>query len=176
MELYFLRHALAAQRDSIKYKDDTKRPLTAEGEQKMQRCAHGMQALGLTFDTILCSPYVRARQTAEIVARVFKLKKTILHLTNNLIPDAPFEKLVLEVRTDFPDSKNLLFVGHQPHLADLISYILNTEKPIPFDLKKSGLCHLSQLPAIGQDNAVFNWLLTPSQLCLMVPGSSKKGL
>lgn len=167
MELYFLRHGIAAERDDLKYKDDSLRPLTAQGKQKMRKGARGMRALGLTFDAILCSPYLRAKQTAEIVTQVFKLKNTKINFTNNLVPGAPLEKLLQEIRTDFPQSQSILFVGHEPHLTEFISYLLKSESVIPIDLKKGGLCLLSQTAPYGQGNAVINWVLTPSQLCLI---------
>ncbi len=162
MELYFLRHGIAADRDDLKYKDDSLRPLTAQGKQKMRKAAFGMRALGLTFDAILCSPYLRAKQTAEIVTLAFKLKNTKINFTNNLVPDAPLEKLLREIRADFPKSESILLVGHEPQLTGFVSYLLKSEHTIPIDLKKGGLCHLSLF-----EDAVLNWILTPSQLCLM---------
>ncbi len=169
MELYFLRHAIAVERGHPKYKDDAKRPLTAQGAQKMYHAARGMRALGLSFDAILCSPYARARQTAQIVARAFALKKPELHFTNNLTPDAPLAKLCQEIRTHYPQCKNILLVGHQPHLTELVSYLLKSKNPIPIDLKKGGLAHLSWPTPYGHTQAVLNWVLTPSQLCLISP-------
>jgi len=56
MKLYFLRHGIAAQRGDAKYKDDSLRPLTAQGRAKIRRASLGMQAFGLKFDVILSSP------------------------------------------------------------------------------------------------------------------------
>jgi len=162
-----LRHAIAAQRDNSKYPDDSQRPLTAHGRQKMHDIACGMRMLGLSWDAILCSPYVRARQTAAMVARVFKLKNAPINFTNNLVPDASFEELCQEIRTNFPQSQNILFVGHEPHLTQLIACLLKSKSSIPINLKKGGLCHLSQEKPFGEGSAVLNWILTPSQLCLI---------
>jgi phosphohistidine phosphatase len=166
MELYFLRHGIAVDRDNPKYNDDSIRPLTTPGVQKMRTCARGMQTLDLSFDTILCSPYIRAKQTALIVAETFKLKESKINFTGNLIPEAPVEKLPQEIRTDYAGSKSILFVGHEPHLTGCISFLLNQAGLIPINLKKGGLCHLT-LPNPEATTAVLNWLLTPSQLCLM---------
>ena len=40
MELYFLRHGLAGQYGDPQYKDDSLRPLTAEGQKKMRHILH----------------------------------------------------------------------------------------------------------------------------------------
>ena len=68
MELYILRHAIAVERGSPGFEEDSTRPLTPAGEGKMRQIAKGMRALSVDPDLILSSPYVRARQTAEIVA------------------------------------------------------------------------------------------------------------
>ncbi len=169
MEVYFLRHAIAAQRGNGKYKDDSLRPLTDEGREKMHRAGLGMHALGLEFDAILSSPYLRARQTAEIVAQAYKIKNKKIHFTDNLLPPASIESLLQEVLASFPKSKNVLFVGHEPHLSEMISHLLKSNKPLNIDFKKGGLCCLSINEAPGHPNAILNWLLTPTQLGLMAP-------
>jgi len=163
MDVYFLRHGLAGQHGDPKYKDDSLRPLTAQGRKKMRSVSLGMKSLGLTFDAVLSSPYLRARQTAEIVAQAYKIKNKEICLTDNLLPPASIEKLLREVHGRFPRSKNVLFVGHEPHLTEMVSSLLKCRKPLEIDLKKGGLCCLS----VAQESAVLNWLLTPAQLALL---------
>jgi phosphohistidine phosphatase len=158
MELYFLRHGLAGQYGDPKYKDDSLRPLTAEGFKKMHRAALGMKALDLKFDAVLSSPYLRARQTAEVVIQAYRIKE--IHFTNNLLPPATIKELLGEVRTHFPKSKNILLVGHEPHLTHLISSLLKSSKPLAIDLKKGALCSVG----LEGSDAILNWLLTSSQL------------
>ena len=181
--LYFLRHGLAGQHGDPKYKDDSLRPLTAQGKKKMYRAALGMQALGLTFDAIFSSPYLRAKQTAEIVSEVYKfnpstslrsnakhqrsIKNKTIHFTENLIPPASIEELLHEVRARLPKSRNILFVGHEPHLTQMISQLLKSDTPLNIYLKKGGLCSLCITYPLGPDSAILNWLLTPAQLGLM---------
>ena len=169
MELYFLRHGLAGQYGDPKYKDDSLRPLTAEGKRKMHQESLGMQVLGLKFDTILSSPYVRARQTAEIIARSYELKNKDIHLTNNLLPPASIKDLLKEARLHFPRSEKILLVGHEPHLTEMVSCLLNCKVPLMINLKKGGLCSVT-LPDDGDlRHAALNWLLTPQQLNFLKP-------
>jgi phosphohistidine phosphatase len=144
--------------------------LTAQGREKMRRAAGGMQALGLKFDAILSSPYLRARQTAEIVAQGYKLKNKAIHYTENLLPPASIEELLRETHTRFPKSKNVLLVGHEPHLTEMISSLLKSNSPLVIDFKKGGLCCLSVSYPLKNESAVLNWLLTPAQLHLFDPG------
>ena len=85
MNLYILRHGIAVDHGTPGFSNDADRPLTPEGERKLQRIAKAMQALDLGLDLILTSPYLRARQTAEGVAEVLKLRKK-LEFTYTLTP------------------------------------------------------------------------------------------
>jgi phosphohistidine phosphatase len=166
MILYFLRHGIAADRDDPKYQDDSLRPLTDEGLEKMRYVSLGMKKLGLTFDVILSSPYLRARQTAEVVAKAYKINNKEIHITENLLPPASIEELLKEVHTRFPGAKNILSVGHEPHLSEMISCLLKSGDPLEIDFKKGGLCCLS-IDSLSSANASLRWLLTPAQLGLM---------
>jgi len=173
--LYFLRHAIAVDRDGALYKDDSLRPLTAPGQEKMRRAALGMRALGLKFDAIISSRYLRAKQTAEIVIGAYchtsGLKNKKIHLTDKLLPPASIEELLQEIHANFPKAKNILLVGHQPHLTQMISSLLKSDPNgrgqasslLDIDFKKGGLCHLT----LDNTRATLNWLLTPEQLRLM---------
>ncbi len=97
MNLYILRHAIAAERGLPEYEDDSQRPLTSKGEKKMGKIAEAMRALGLEFDLILSSPYLRAKQTAEIVARKLDLEKALKY-SDNLVPSAEPAAVISEIR------------------------------------------------------------------------------
>ena len=78
-ELYLIRHGVAAERGE-NYPDDTKRPLTNEGVQKLRKEAKALVALDITLDVILTSPLVRTRQTAELVAAAFRNPPPIVNM------------------------------------------------------------------------------------------------
>src|SRR5512136_509230 len=85
MDLYILRHGIAVERGTPGYAKDADRPLTPEGERKLQLIAEAMEALELKFDLILSSPYARARQTAEVVTGVLHARKQ-LEFSDSLTP------------------------------------------------------------------------------------------
>jgi phosphohistidine phosphatase len=60
--LWLLRHADAADGPP-----DDERPLTERGVMQAQDAGHAMAALGVTVDTCLSSPKLRAMQTAQLV-------------------------------------------------------------------------------------------------------------
>jgi phosphohistidine phosphatase len=167
MELYFLRHGLAGQHGDAKYKEDNLRPLTPEGKKKMQREAVGMKTLDLEFDAVLSSPYLRARQTADIVAKAFRIKKKDVRLTDNLLENVSVENLLQEIRHHSPKAKNVLLVGHEPYMTEMISRFLKNDRSLAIDLKKGGLACLGLEEPLGKTSAVLRWILTPGHLCLM---------
>jgi phosphohistidine phosphatase len=159
--LYVLRHAIAVERGSPAYTDD-RRPLTDDGITKMRRIAAGMEAGGLSFDLILSSPYLRARQTAEIVTRRFDVGER-LRLSSNLEPGGDPRRLMDEVAAA-GDEWSVLIVGHEPYLSGLISVLLTGNPGTGILLKKGGLCRLTlERPGYGKC-ATLDWLLTPGQL------------
>ena len=73
MMLYLMRHGLAVEPGSPGFKMDADRALTHKGRRQLRKIARAMKGMELEFDLILSSPFVRARQTAEIVAATLKL-------------------------------------------------------------------------------------------------------
>src|SRR5436190_13102255 len=118
MEIYILRHGIAVDRGTPGYKKDSDRPLTKEGEEKMRDIAEAILAMGLRFDLILSSPYVRASQTAKIVAR--ELDKEVTY-NDLLIPGGNALELIREINDEKP--QQLLLVGHEPDLSRLASVL-----------------------------------------------------
>jgi phosphohistidine phosphatase len=166
MNLYLLRHAIAAPRGASGYALDSKRPLTAEGAKKMRRVAKGMLALELSFHHILSSPFVRAHQTAEIVADVFKATEE-LKLSKNLTPSGNPEALLREVHSLPKPADDVLLVGHEPYLSRLISQLVTGQPDHDVTMKKAGLCLLTAETLRDDRCATLEWLLTPRQLALM---------
>jgi phosphohistidine phosphatase len=161
MNLYFLRHAKAHPRGP-KWRPDSKRPLTKEGEKKMVEAARGMKKLGISFDLILSSPYARALRTAQIVVEVYKVRK--LFPSNNLASNADPNDIVSEIIDNFSTLKDVMIVGHEPFLSGLISVLLTGDGALKIDFKKGGLCKLSVEELRFGKCATLNWLLTPRQL------------
>ena len=99
MRLSLLRHGIAADRGSPEYENDSERPLTPKGERRMRRIAKGIQASGLSYDLILSSPYLRAKQTAEIVAAGLSTPEGVI-LAETLTPEGNPRQLIETLRTD----------------------------------------------------------------------------
>ena len=134
----------------------------------MKKIALGMKMLGLTFDLILSSSYVRARETAEIVAHEFGLM-SVLEFTPHLEVGGDPAALITEAAARGKGMENLLLVGHEPQLSRLISYLLSGSPALPVTMKKGGLCKLDVPRLRYARSAALEWLLTPSQLAHLPP-------
>jgi len=167
MDLYILRHAIAEDKASAK--PDSQRRLTAEGEEKMRRIAEGMKSLDLEFDLILSSPYLRAKQTAEIVAGIFNLG-SCLEMSDDLIPSGNPKNLIEALNNRYSDRESIVLVGHEPYLSSLISLLLSGGTNIAITLKKGGLCKLAVEHLKYGRCASLEWLLTPRHLKMLGKG------
>ena len=163
MDLYFLRHAPAVPHGSKRFDDDSLRPLTREGVAKMRQIAKGMRKLDLELGLILSSPYLRARQTAEIVAEELGLRGR-LEFTDTLAVDGSPGQLVAELNKGRRGRKGILLVGHEPSLSGLVSTLLVGTGALAMDFKKGGLCKVKVDALKYGPCASLEWLLTPRQL------------
>ncbi len=163
MDLYLLRHAIAVKRGTEGYDTDSERPLTPKGESRMRDIARGMRALDLSCDLIFSSPYLRARQTAEIVAETFKDQEKV-HISTALAPDGDAKKLIEELNKRYRSRQSIVLVGHEPYLSALISTLVTGDGNVVLVMKKGGLCKLSVGSLQFGRCAALAWLLTPRQL------------
>ena len=166
MNLYLLRHGLAEELDAAGLTRDSERPLTAKGERKLWKIAEGMKALELRFDLILSSPYVRARQTAEIIGAALHERKRI-EFSDSLIPSGSAKKLVDLLNHFEPKLQDVLLVGHEPHLSEFISLLVSGKSGFAVVMKKGGLCKLSVESLHCGRCASLEWLLTPAQTAMI---------
>jgi len=160
MNLYIVRHAVAVDRGTPGYEDDSQRPLTETGRKKMKKITKGLERLGFQPDVILTSPYVRARDTAKILAERYGMTDKI-YFSEYLIPPGNFESLVFEIHEKY-DLANVALVGHEPMLSSLISWLTSGDTDARLTLKKGGVAYLSSGSLYQDGRATLEWLLTPS--------------
>jgi phosphohistidine phosphatase len=133
MEIYFLRHGEAGKKAGG---DDSARPLTEEGIARMEVEAAAMTLLHIGVRTIVSSPYLRARQTAEIVARKLRPSSDVIvdtRLAPGFGPDDLAE--ILSENLEGP----LMLVGHEPDFSMTISACIGGGG---IELKKGGLARM----------------------------------
>lgn len=137
--------------------EDSKRPLTPGGRIEMQKIAKSLKTVGLQTDRIYTSPLRRARETAEITARILKIP--ILEEWDELKPDGNKQALYRKLSRLEQDSRPIL-VGHEPHLSSVIGEIIGTPDA-RIVLKKGGLAKVRITSFTPRISGELRWLLTP---------------
>lgn len=162
MEVYLIRHGIAAERD-IQTRDE-ERSLTDEGRLKTRRVAKRLYDLGLRFDLILTSPLVRASQTAEILQ--FSGLSSQIEESAYLAPNGDIYLWLnwLE-QQQYPDATQLVLVGHQPDLGQWAEILVWGKTRSGLVLKKAGIVGL-MLPETGSpvSRSQLFWLTPPKFL------------
>ena len=156
-ELCIMRHGIAA--DRALSSSDAKRALTPEGRERMEEIARGVAETGFVPDRILASPYVRAAETAEIVARTVG-SGLRAESCDALQPGGELGALI-EVLVKQPARKRVLVVGHEPDLSRLAAGLVGAGRNHDFAFKKGGCCLISfdHFPPKAPGRLV--WWLTP---------------
>lgn len=169
MEVYLLRHGIAADLGEGGVLRDADRPLTSEGWEKMREEAAGMRRLGLAFDYIFTSPYLRTRQTTEAVAKEYDFDNDRIIVIDSLAAGRPFARGLhrkAEVFTDLSthDFERALIVGHQPDMSEMTSILLSGAGGVGVEFKKGALCALGISGLPPRSPGALLWLMTPKQL------------
>lgn len=162
MNIYLIRHAIATEEGSDEH-EDFDRPLTTEGRKKMRMIAKGLKGIGVGLDLILSSPYVRARETAEILADTFKIKNSEIAYSENLIPLGDPDHLISELNEKYAVD-SIAIVGHEPNLSSLTGLLISENAKIEIIFKKGGVCKLSADNLHHTRTATLEWLVTPKIL------------
>lgn len=158
-EIYIIRHGIAEERGDA-WPDDAKRPLTGEGKTALRKVARGLARLGVSFDVILTSPFVRARQTADAIGAEFE-HRPLLVTVDSLTPSGSFQAVLADLEKQ-SKRKRIALVGHEPSIGELAARLAGVRRPLEF--KKGGVCciELKTLPPAGP--GLLRWFAPPKLL------------
>ncbi|MDD3516870.1 MAG: histidine phosphatase family protein, partial [Chromatiales bacterium] len=135
LQLILVRHAQAE--DAVVFaasgQPDSLRPLLPEGMRRTRQAAKGLVRVLDAVDGVLSSPYTRARQTAEILAKA--LGKRAVDETEYLVPESDPWRQVDWLR-DNGFTGVVMLVGHEPNLSALASCLLTGDGRLALDFRK----------------------------------------
>jgi phosphohistidine phosphatase len=118
MKLYLMQHALAQPADK-----DPERHLSPAGIVQAKSAGRGIKRLGLGIDLIITSSKRRAHQTAALIAEAIRFPYSDIMSSEAILPDRDPKMLLDLIEKETPESR-ILVVGHQPHLANLASALM----------------------------------------------------
>ncbi|GIZ11921.1 phosphohistidine phosphatase SixA [Pseudomonas sp. NCCP-436] len=141
MKLWLLRHGQAAARAA----SDAERELTEAGQLEVRQAARRLTGRPLT--TILVSPYVRARQTAELVRDELGFDGAFLN-ASWLTPDSDPREALLHL--DTYEADEILLVTHQPLVGTLGGLLIHGHRQQPLPMRTASLAELEgEMAAAG---------------------------
>ena len=161
MLVYFFRHGIAQDRADPDCPPDPERALTEIGRKRTEAAALGLRCLDVEVQAIWTSPYLRARQTAEIARDVLIGGKTNLHVTGALEPHRDPEDLFVELGAAELDL--VMVVGHAPQLDLALAYGVGASDAYLTRLKKAGAACV-EWPGPRHEEGRLVWLMPPKVL------------
>jgi phosphohistidine phosphatase len=124
--LWLLRHAEAA--DGV---PDDERPLTDRGVRQAQDAGRALETLGTALDVCLCSPKLRAVQTAQLACAPLGIEVTV----DRRLAGEPFD--VDDLVAGLGD---VLLVGHDPSFSLTLHDLTGAQAR----MKKGGLAGVAK--------------------------------
>jgi phosphohistidine phosphatase len=125
--LLVLRHAKSSRKDPDLTDHD--RPLNKRGKRDAPRVGRLLKKEHLVPDIIISSTAMRARATAEAVAKASGYKEDI---TFNRSLYAAGPQAYIDVLHDLPDDRvRALIIGHNPGLEELVEMLTGEIHPMP---------------------------------------------
>ena len=123
MFLFIARHAWAGEYGDPRWPDDSLRELTPDGIERYTKVVQALADRGFNPDCIATSPYIRCRQTADIIAKYTANKPSIDELAA-LACGSEIELLLEWSREHSRNKENSCGVGRFPeveqHTGELI--------------------------------------------------------
>ena len=159
LELYLVRHGIAADRGSD-YPDDSKRPLTTAGISRFRKEAKALGGLDVGIELIISSPLTRAKQTAEILAQAMTDKPSVT-LSDSLAPAGTPASVFQELAKHMRKGK-IALVGHEPNIGELAARLIGSRTPIEF--KKGAICRIDFEVFPPKGSGQLRWFITPKML------------
>ena len=117
MDLLLVRHAIAAPRTLTL--PDEQRPLTRRGRVRFAQAVSGLQRLGIQLRQVHHSPWLRAVETAALLAPV---------LSGELLPARALARPPDACFLDEIDQTPAALVGHEPWMSEWLAMLVAGSK------------------------------------------------
>ena len=161
-----MRHAIAFDFDTSQWPDDRQRPLTPEGQKRFSRAARGLRTLVPSVEMVLSSPWVRAWQTAELLASEAGWPAPV---ACEALGSGRGPADILQALQPFATFTTVALVGHEPTLHELAAYLLTADTDAQIEMRKGSVAHLEVGESLRPGAGRLHWLLPPKVLRALAP-------
>ena len=162
MLLVLVRHAHAGSHDPIHLADDTLRPITDKGHATQLRISQYLRDCNIVPTTIFSSPWLRAMQTAEILAQTVQDQTKPAIVECPPLATTPNLRVIARAVGKQSDQATLAFVGHKPWLGQFAAALLTgSASAMELDVPKSGVIGI-EASRIGRGKGTLRFFIRPS--------------
>ncbi len=155
MQLWLVRHAVAADRDEFDG-PDAERPLTGKGRRRFRSFCRWLAGETPMPQIVVTSPLLRAVETAALLAKESGLKKSEIVSTELLAPGVDVSALLGFVRDQPADLVAL--VGHEPDISHCLTEIVGGGE-FAFGKGFVAAVEFASAPAVGTGR--LRWFVGP---------------
>lgn len=160
MEIYLMQHGIPLPKDK-----DPEQGLSPEGADQIRSSGRALKRMGVSPDTIVCSPKKRSQQTAAIVAEELGIPTNKIVETEKTKPMAPPADTV-NFLAGLLDKKRVLIAGHLPSLGETASVLFTEGSEVLINFQMGGVCRID-VETLPTHSGIVRWYLTPEQLKLI---------
>ncbi|MBN2476794.1 MAG: histidine phosphatase family protein [Pirellulales bacterium] len=162
MDLFIIRHAQAGHYGSPQWKDDSKRPLTNDGERRFKQVVALLVERGFTPGVVATSPLVRCLQTARIVGELVPNDSKVVEL-DELCPGSDLQALMDWTAAQPRELRQVAWVGHAPDVGRMAAELIgNGGGDVRFAKGAVAAIRFHGTPEIGHGE--LRWLVTAKML------------
>jgi phosphohistidine phosphatase len=132
--LHLLRHAHAGDPERW-HRDDAERPLSEKGRRQAERLGRLLDGVDEAPDLFITSPKVRARETAELVAKALDAPVIVDPRLGSGLDLATLSDVLLT----HADGERPCVVGHDPDFSELLGDLLGIP---PVQMRKGAIARV----------------------------------
>jgi phosphohistidine phosphatase len=155
MHVLLIRHAIAAPLGGVAKRDE-ERALTDLGKRRFKVVAQALPVIAPKPSAILTSPLLRARQTAEIVAKAWG---DVEPVEDPALADGDWEA-ICSALDRYGKADTVALIGHEPWLSRVAAQLLDASSVRAFSFRKGGVALIEvEQPRAGQGRLL--WFIPP---------------
>ena len=158
--LLLLRHAKSSWADATLR--DFDRPLNSRGRDAAERIGKHVAAQNLGPAVVICSPALRARETAQILLQTSRLAAQVRF--DERIYEASLSDL-LHIVSDIPKGQDVvIMIGHNPGFEQLLSFLTNESRRMPTCALAKIKLQVERWKDVRTGEGSLEWFIAPREL------------
>ena len=154
-EIFVLRHGKAEDISQCHSKIDFDRKLIEEGKLKATKLGKFLNKVDGDINIVISSPYLRAKETAEIIVNLFD-KKPELKIEDFLSSGVSIQEISRGILDKYSEKDKILIVGHAPDLEIFLGKLIGAKSIM---LKKGAIAKVILNSSIELSGELV-WLIT----------------